>query len=152
MKTKTRRQTKQNETENEGYTYCAIIGDDINVKVEGGKKTSTLMNIYGCPQWSAVLKRSGTECPHEDSTLGPTLTQTVTLWIFIVHCPKNNLLNAFDFFSSVKCVYFFLLLCTHGSVHSSYSLKVCYRMHLDTWCNKCPGTGNACCHMEYFCI
>ncbi len=34
----------------EGYTYFAILGDNINVKVEGERKTSKLMNIYGCPQ------------------------------------------------------------------------------------------------------
>lgn len=45
-----REEGEERETGSEGYTYFAILDDNINVKVEGGRKTSKLMNIYGCPQ------------------------------------------------------------------------------------------------------
>lgn len=38
------------ETGSEGQIYFAIFGDNINVKVEGGKNTSKLMDIHRCPQ------------------------------------------------------------------------------------------------------
>lgn len=44
------------ETGSEGYTYFAIFGDNINVKVEGGKNTSKLMNIHGVPTVMCCLR------------------------------------------------------------------------------------------------